>query len=134
MESDFCCRLCQKDMRVAGVLQHCTTLFQSSTQALSVSERLQKIGVNVSNTPRKPNRVCRACTTVLNRLERDLPIYWRWIANEVEEGASAESTGAEKRAREPTPSKTQRELKKLRHSTEKPEGSVAVRRNIAAVS
>ena len=50
MESDFCCRLCQKDMRVAGVLQHYTKLFQSSTQALSVSE----IRTALSSLPQNP--------------------------------------------------------------------------------
>ena len=57
MESDFCCRLCQKDMRVAGVLQHYTKLFQSSTHvrrtALSSGSTLVR-RTALSSLPQNP--------------------------------------------------------------------------------
>ncbi|CAM4562137.1 unnamed protein product [Leuciscus chuanchicus] len=52
-------------------------------------------------------------------LERDLPVYWRWVEDEKNEEVSAVETmtgHSDKRDREPTPSKTPRALQKFCHT------------------
>ncbi|XP_078109479.1 uncharacterized protein LOC144519867 [Sander vitreus] len=116
MEPNDCCRFCEKNMRISGVLTHSSSIFEKQKKPQSIAERLLHVGVAVVKTPAKSNRICQRCLTLLTRLERDLPVYWRWVEDEENEEASAVETitgRSDKRDREPTPSKTPRALNKF---------------------
>jgi len=91
MEHNDCCRFCGKKMRIAGVLVHSSSIFEKRHTS-SIAERLRHIGVAVIKTPAKSNRICQRCLTLLSRLERDLPVYWRWVEDEKNEETSAVET------------------------------------------
>ncbi|KAF1387681.1 hypothetical protein PFLUV_G00082470 [Perca fluviatilis] len=134
MEPNDCCRFCEKNMRIAGVLTHSSSIFEKQKKPQSIAERLLHVGVAVVKTPAKSNRICQRCLTLLSRLERDLPVYWRWVEDEENEEASAVETmtgrsGKRDREREPTPSKTPRALKKFCHNPASP-GTANIRRSI----
>lgn len=131
MDLNDYCRFCEKNMRIAGVLVHSSSIFEKQKK-LSIVERLLHVGVAVVKTSLKSNRICRYCLSVLSRLERDLPVYWKWVENEKNEKASAVETitgRSDKREREPTPSKTPRALKKFCPKPASP-GRSNIRRSI----
>ncbi|XP_078126163.1 uncharacterized protein LOC144530456 [Sander vitreus] len=111
--SDFC-RLCKKNMRVSGIYTHSADLFAKLKKPLSIVERLKGIGLTVVRETGKSDRVCNRCVTIISHLEHDLPHYRRW--EEENGGATSSSTGstsADEREREPTPTKTPRDVNKL---------------------
>ncbi|XP_041963577.1 uncharacterized protein LOC121721059 isoform X6 [Alosa sapidissima] len=119
MEHNDYCRFCEKNLRIDGVLVNSSNIFEKQRKPQSIAERLRYIGVAVVKTPGKSKRTCQRCLTILSRLERDLPVYWRWVEDEKNEEASAVETmqgHSDKRDREPTPSKTPRALKKFCHN------------------
>ncbi|XP_031154589.1 uncharacterized protein LOC116049247 isoform X7 [Sander lucioperca] len=123
-QDDFC-RFCKQNMRMVGLHKYSVNIFDRFGKP-SISERLFHVGVTVVNRP-VSNRICRRCATFLTRLERDLPVYRRWIEDEKHDEAS--SSRSDKRDREPTPSKTPKALIKLCHNPASP-GRANVRRNI----
>lgn len=135
MEHNDCCRFCEKNMRIEGVLVHSASIFDKQKKQLSIAERLLHVGVAVVKTSIKSNRICKVCLNLLSRLERDLPVYWRWVEDEKNEEASAVETitgRSDKRECEPTPSKTPRALKKFCHKPASP-GRANIRRSITEV-
>ncbi|XP_060789851.1 uncharacterized protein LOC132894265 isoform X3 [Neoarius graeffei] len=100
------CRLCKTNMREAGpsVFGHSTDMFLTK-KTTSISERLALLGVIVVPELGQSNRCCQHCSSVISRLEKDLPIFRQWEQDFRDSSAS-------ERQREPTPSKTPRDLKK----------------------
>ncbi|XP_041963575.1 ensconsin-like isoform X4 [Alosa sapidissima] len=92
METDDFCRFCNKQLRVAGALVHATSIFDTIKKAQKISERLQHVGVAVVKAPGKSKRICHPCLNLLSRLERDLPVYWRWVESEKKEEATSGTT------------------------------------------
>ena len=134
MDINDSCRFCSKNLRIVGVLNHATDIFDN--QKKNCVERLLHLGVAVAKTPTKSNRICSHCVTLLSRFERDVPVYRRWIESEKKIEASAErpaSSCSDKRDREPTPSKTPRALKKFCPKPSSPGAKVNFRRNITEV-
>ncbi|XP_031154590.1 uncharacterized protein LOC116049247 isoform X8 [Sander lucioperca] len=132
MEPNDCCRFCEKNMRIAGVLTHSSSIFEKQKKPQSIAERLLHVGVAVVKTPAKSNRICQRCLTLLTRLERDLPVYWRWVEDEENEEASAVETmtgRSDKRDRESSLSKTPRALNKFCHNPASP-GRANIQRSI----
>ncbi|XP_034729318.1 uncharacterized protein LOC117945737 isoform X3 [Etheostoma cragini] len=125
IQDDFC-RFCKQNMRMVGLHKYSVNIFDRFGKP-SISERLFHVGVAVVNRP-VSNRICRRCVTFLTRLERDLPVYRRWIEDERHDEASA--SPADKRDRELTPSKTPLALIKLWHNPASP-SRANVRNNIA---
>uniref|UniRef100_A0A1A8Q9J2 DUF6589 domain-containing protein n=1 Tax=Nothobranchius rachovii TaxID=451742 RepID=A0A1A8Q9J2_9TELE len=130
--NDFC-RFCMKNMRISGVLGHCTTLFDKNKKPPSIPDRLMHVGLAIKKRSGKSNRVCRGCVSTLSGVEKYLPLYWRWVENEKDDESCAResATNSEKRNREPTPSKTPRALKRFCHKATSP-GITKVRRSINA--
>ncbi|XP_078109486.1 uncharacterized protein LOC144519870 isoform X5 [Sander vitreus] len=123
-QDDFC-RFCKQNMRMVGLHKYSVNIFDRFGKP-SISERLFHVGVTVVNRP-VSNRICRRCVTFLTKLERDLPVYRRWIEDEKHDEAS--TSRSDKRDREPTPSKTPTALIKLCHNPASP-ARANVRRNI----
>ncbi|XP_041963574.1 uncharacterized protein LOC121721059 isoform X3 [Alosa sapidissima] len=123
-QDDFC-RFCKQNVRKFGSDKHSINIFKKYGKQ-SISERLSHVGVTLVNRP-VSKRICRRCVSLLTRLERDLPVYWRWIEDEKQDEAS---TGrSDKRDLERTQSKTPRALEKLYHKPAS-SGRANVRRNI----
>ncbi|XP_032363052.1 uncharacterized protein LOC116675091 isoform X1 [Etheostoma spectabile] len=125
IQDDFC-RFCKQNMRMVGLHKYSVNIFDRFGK-LSISERLFHVGLTVVNRP-VSNRICRRCVTFLTRLERDLPVYRRWVEDEKHDEAS--TSPSDERDREPTPFKTPWALIKLCHNPASP-GRANVRSNIA---
>ncbi|XP_028437193.1 uncharacterized protein LOC114557745 isoform X3 [Perca flavescens] len=110
-QDDFC-RFCKQNMRMVGLHKYSVNIFDRFGKP-SISERLFHVGVTVVNRP-VSNRICRRCVTFLTRLERDLPVYRRWIEDEKHDEAS--TSRSDKRDSEP------RALIKLCHNPASPFG------------
>uniref|UniRef100_A0A8C6UX00 TERF1-interacting nuclear factor 2 N-terminal domain-containing protein n=1 Tax=Neogobius melanostomus TaxID=47308 RepID=A0A8C6UX00_9GOBI len=100
------CRLCKLNMREDGpsTYGHSTDMFLTK-KTTSISERLALLGLTVAPESGQSNRCCSRCSSIISRLERDLPIFRQWEEEYRESSVS-------KRQREPTPPKTPRALKK----------------------
>lgn len=100
------CRLCKLNMREEGpsTYGHSTDMFLSK-KTLSISERLALLGLIVAPEYGESNRCCSRCSSLISRLERDLPVFRQWEEDFRESNVS-------KRPRESTPSKTPRAVKK----------------------
>ncbi|XP_032374932.1 uncharacterized protein LOC116691430 isoform X2 [Etheostoma spectabile] len=125
IQDDFC-RFCKQNMRMVGLHKYSVNIFDRFGKP-SISERLFHVGLTVVNRP-VSNRICRRCVTFLTRLERDLPVYRRWVEDEKHDEAS--TSPSDERDREPTPFKTPWALIKLCHNPASP-GRANVRSNIA---
>ena len=55
---------------------------QFTQKAQSIAERLTEVGVPVLKKYTKSNRICKVCLNMLIRVERDLPLYRRWVQEE----------------------------------------------------
>ncbi|XP_067307642.1 uncharacterized protein [Pseudorasbora parva] len=93
------CRFCKKNMRIGGVLAHSSSIFEKLKKPQSTAEKLIHVGVAVVKTPAKSSRMCQRCLRLLSRLERDLPVYRRWVEDEKKN----DEASADKRDREPSP-------------------------------
>ncbi|CAL9704053.1 unnamed protein product [Knipowitschia caucasica] len=76
--NDFC-RLCKLNMREDGpsTYGHSTDMFLTK-KTTSISDKLALLGLIVSQESGKSNRCCSRCSSVVSRLERDLPVFRQW--------------------------------------------------------
>ncbi|XP_062394292.1 uncharacterized protein LOC134082533 isoform X2 [Sardina pilchardus] len=120
------CRLCERNLRVGGVLTNCKLIFDKKEQD-DIASQLSKLGLIIENTPLRSYRVCRKCYTTISRLLRDNEVLLRW--KEKETAVAAETCleqdvtafgSTDKRDRETTPPKTPRAVKKSRTSADLP--------------
>lgn len=117
------CRLCFENLRIDGTITNSKLLFDKKEG--NVASQLSKLGLIVKDTPQRSFRVCRKCCSVVSRLLQDNSKLQKWHDQETAEVLQpqtdeAASASADKRDREPTPSKTPRQLKKARTSAELP--------------
>ena len=104
------CRFCQTNMKVKGIYNHSVDIFEKTKKPVSIADRFAGIGLTVVRESGKSARTWSRCVTILTHLEHDLPVYWQW---KEDYGIAAASSSSDKREREPTPSKTPRDIKKL---------------------
>lgn len=129
------CRCCGKNLRIHGVISGSVLIFEQGYKSVNspLLQRLADLGLVLKPDTSRSVRMCKPCLNLVGRLERDLPVFRKWQQEEdilttpPTEGSS--QTG-DKRER-CTPSKTPRELKKIRRSP--PTQSSATRRSITQV-
>lgn len=146
-----CCRLCQKNLRIQGVISNSVLIFEQKPQGKNVFERCQLV-LFIHKNETKSVRCCKACLTTISRLERDLVVFSKWqqdegnpdpsdpetstmsdaasIAPEEQTPVSPVSSSVSEK-REHTPSKTPRMTKKLRRS---PPLQTSARKNLTQVN
>ncbi|XP_078581266.1 uncharacterized protein LOC144864791 isoform X2 [Branchiostoma floridae x Branchiostoma japonicum] len=125
---DFC-RLCGKNQRIRGTLQHVVVIFDDRIKKgdikkgdppvvtlPSVATVLLSLGLKISkDDPSKSRRVCETCARRADNIKKSMDEYLEtWKQNETSGSGKQTPTsakGAEKRCRE-TPSKTPRDSKK----------------------
>lgn len=114
MSVNDCCRFCQTNLRISGVLANSKLIFDNKAVD-NVSSQLSKLGLIIENTPHRSYRVCRKCCTIISRLIHDTKVLQQWKDNEkapvvntcLENDATA-SVSTDHRDEEPSPSKSPR--------------------------
>lgn len=77
------CRLCQKNLRILGVITNSVLIFDQKQQGKkNPFQRCQDLGLVLRNSEAKSVRCCTACLTIVSRLERDVAVFTKWQKNE----------------------------------------------------
>ena len=85
MDVNDCCRFCRVQLRNdAGKLQNSTQIFEKrrTPGEKNIFQRLQALGLTLTERRNRSSRSCIQCDTVIETLERVLPSFRRWEDDE----------------------------------------------------
>ncbi|XP_062305316.1 uncharacterized protein LOC134009711 isoform X1 [Osmerus eperlanus] len=92
MSVDEFCRFCHKNLKIKGVFSQSTKIFEKTSNAKTVFDRLIDLGLTLKRSPEKSIRTCRRCTSILSRIERDLPVFRKWEEEEKQSDSSEQAS------------------------------------------
>ncbi|KAK7912487.1 hypothetical protein WMY93_012698 [Mugilogobius chulae] len=132
-----CCRLCTKNLRIKGVIGNSENIFEKRTQERTFANRCEYLGLIFKKDKTKSHRICKPCSNVITRLERDFTLLNKWKLQEQNgdpvpvqqdeqqqqqqrQPVSPQSTNTSAKRVLSTPSKTPRLVKKIRFVPTKP--------------
>ncbi|KAK7929512.1 hypothetical protein WMY93_005907 [Mugilogobius chulae] len=128
-----CCRLCTKNLRIKGVIGNSENIFEKRTQERTFANRCEYLGLVFKKDKTKSHRICKPCSNVITRLERDFTLLNKWKLQEQNgdpvpvqqdeqqrQPVSPQSTNTSAKRVLSTPSKTPRLVKKIRFLPTKP--------------
>ena len=72
MAANIFCRLCTNNVKVEGIYTHSRDIFVRAKEPMSITDRLEGIGLTVVQELGKSERICNRYVTILSHLEHDL--------------------------------------------------------------